>query len=130
MESKDEKRMMIMEKIKDNGGFWSYSGIPEHVDDDSVIEASLVHLDLEDIPMLYGIWSKAHIKKVWKERLVSQGNRMNIRNYILAVKFFTIKDPDNYLSRYSKQGYTSPLSDEASEITRSCVKQAIEGKNK
>ena len=130
MESKNEKRMMIMEKIKDNGGFWSYSGIPEHMDDDSVIEASLVHLDLEDLPLLYGIWSKAHIKKVWKERLVSQGYRMNIRNYILAVKFFTIKDPDKYLSRYSKQGYTSPLSDEASEITRSYVKQAIESKNK
>lgn len=102
MESKDEKRMMIMEKIKDNGGFWSYSGIPEHMDDDSVIEASLVHLDLEDIPMLYGIWSKAHIKKVWKERLVSQGKRMNILNYILAVKLFAINNPDKYITRYAR----------------------------
>ena len=100
------------------------------MDDDSVIEASLVHLDLEDISMLYGIWSKAHIKKVWKERLVSQGNRMSIRNYILAVKFFSIKDPDKYLSRYSKQGYTSPFSEEASEMARSYVKQAIESENK
>ena len=130
MESKDEKRMMIMEKIKDNGGFWSYSGIPEHMDDDSVIEASLVHLDLEDLPLLYGIWSKAHIKKVWKERLVSQGNRMSIRNYILAVRLFAIENPDKYLSRYSKQGYNPPLSEEASEITRSYVKQAIESENK
>ena len=129
MESKDEKRMMIMEKIKNNGGFWSYSVIPVHMDDDSVIEASLVHLDLEDLPLLFGIWSKAHIKKVWKERLVSQGNRMSIRNYILAIKLFAIENPDKYLSRYSKQGYTSPLSEEASEMTRNYVKQAIESEN-
>lgn len=101
MESKDEK-MMIMKKIKDNGGFWSYSGIPEHMDDDSVIEASLVHLDLEDLPLLFGIWSKAHIKKVWKERLVSQGKRMNILNYILAVKLFAINNPDKYITRYAR----------------------------
>ncbi|MBO7589525.1 MAG: helix-turn-helix domain-containing protein [Bacteroidaceae bacterium] len=102
MESKQERKLAIMEKVKKNGGFWSYSGIPEHIDDDSVIEASLVHLDLEDLPMLFGIWSKAHIKKVWKERLVSQGDRMNILNYILAVKIFAIKNPDNYLTRYAK----------------------------
>lgn len=107
MESKQDKKLKIMKKIKDNGGFWSYSGIPEHLDDDSVIESSLIHLDLEDIPMLYGIWSKAHIKKVWKERLVTQGNRMNILNYILAVKLFAINNPDKYIARYARP-YSAP----------------------
>lgn len=102
MESKQEKKLLIMEKIKNNGGFWSYSGIPEHLDDDSVIEASLIHLDLEDLPLLFGIWSKAHIKKIWKERLVSQGKRMDILNYILAVKLFAIQTPDNYIKRYAR----------------------------
>lgn len=99
-ESIKEKRHIILEKIKANGGFWSYQGIPDSLDDDSVIEAALVHLDLEDMPLLLGIWSKAHIKRVWKERLVSQGKRMNILNYILAVKLFGIPNPDNYISRY------------------------------
>jgi len=102
IESMQEKKRFIIEKIKSNGGFWSYSGIPEHMDDDSVIEASLVHLDLEDLPLLMGIWSKAHIKKIWKERLVSQGNRMNILNYILAVKLFAIHNPDKYIKRYAR----------------------------
>ena len=102
IESKQEKKQLIMEKIKSNGGFWSYSDIPKHMDDDSVIEASLVHLDLEDLPLLMGIWSKAHIKKIWKERLVSQGKRMDILNYILAVKLFTIHNPDKYLKRYAR----------------------------
>ena len=77
-----DKRQTILEKIKANGGFWSYCGyIPTSLDDDSVIEADLVHLDLEDLPLLLQIRDKAHIKRIWKERLVSQGKRMNIRNY-------------------------------------------------
>ena len=94
--------MAIMEKVKAAGGLWSYQDIPEHLDDDSIIEAALVHLDLEDMPMLLQIWSRAHIKRVWKERLVSQGRRMNILNYILAVKVFKVKHPDNYIARYAR----------------------------
>ena len=101
LESMKEKRHIILEKVKANGGFWSYQGIPESLDDDAVIEAALVHLDLEDLPLLFGIWSKAHIKRVWKERLVSQGKRMNVLNYILAVKLFGINNPDKYISRYA-----------------------------
>ena len=96
------RKMAILEKVKAAGGLWSYQGIPEHLDDDSIIEAALVHLDLEDIPMLFQIWSRAHIKRVWKERLVSQGRRMNILNYILAVKVFKVKHPDNYIARYAR----------------------------
>lgn len=97
-----DKRHTILEKIKANGGFWSYRGIPESLDDDAVIEAALVHLDLEDLPLLFRIWSKAHIKRVWKERLVSQGKRMNIRNYTLGEKFFEIQNPEEYLKRNAK----------------------------
>lgn len=97
------RKMAILEKVKAAGGLWSYQGIPEHLDDDSIIEAALVHLDLEDIPMLFQIWSRAHIKRVWKERLVSQGRRMNILNYILAVKVFNVSHPDNYIARYARK---------------------------
>ena len=96
-----KKKKNILKKIKAAGGLWSYQGIPEHLDDDSIIEAALVHLELEEMPLLFQIWSRAHIKKVWKERLVSQGRRMNILNYILAVKVFEVNKPDNYLSRYA-----------------------------
>lgn len=91
----------ILRKIKDAGGFWSYKGIPENMDDDSIIEAALVYMELEDLPLLFRIWSKSHIKRVWKERLVSQGKRMNILNYILAVKVFKVNNPDNYIARYA-----------------------------
>lgn len=95
------RKKAILEKVKTAGGLWSYQGIPEHLDDDDIIEAALVHLELEDMPMLLKIWSKSHLKRVWKERLVSQGRRMNILNYILAVKLFGVKHPDKYLVRYA-----------------------------
>ena len=95
------RKRAVLEKIKAAGGFWSYQGIPEHLDDDDIIEAALVHLELEDMPMLLKIWSKSHLKRVWKERLVSQGKRMNILNYILAVKLFGVRHPDHYLIRYA-----------------------------
>ena len=101
LEGMNEKRHIILEMIKANGGFWSYRGVPESLDDDAVIEAALVHLELEDLPLLLGLWSKAHVKRVWKERLVSQGKRMNVLNYILAVKLFGIQNPDKYITRYA-----------------------------
>ncbi len=102
-ECMQDKRQTILEKTKANGGFWSYCGfIPTSLDDDSVIEAALVHLDLEDLPLLLEIWDKAHIKRVWKDRLVCQGKRMNIRNYSLAVNFFEIRNPEQYLKRNAK----------------------------
>ena len=97
------RKMAILKKIKAAGGLWSYQGIPEHLDDDAIIEAALVHMDLEDMPMLLKIWSQSHLKRVWKERLVSQGKRMNILNYILAVKLFGVRHPDNYILRYARQ---------------------------
>lgn len=97
-----KRKLDILEKVKEAGGLWSYQGVPEHLDDDSIIEAALVHLDLEDMPMLFQIWSRAHIKHVWKERLVSQGRRMNILNYILAVKVFNVNHPDKYIARYAR----------------------------
>ena len=95
------RKRAILEKVKAAGGLWSYQGIPDHMDDDDIIEAALVHLELEEMPMLLKIWSKSHLKRVWKERLVSQGKRMNILNYILAVKLFGVRHPDKYLTRYA-----------------------------
>ena len=95
------RKRAILKKVKAAGGLWSYQGIPGHMGDDDIIEAALVHLELEDMPMLLQIWSKSHLKRVWKERLVSQGRRMNILNYILAVKLFGVSHPDKYLIRYA-----------------------------
>lgn len=97
----------ILEKIKANGGLWSYDGIPDKLNEDAVIEAALMHLELEEMPLVFKVWSRAHVKRIWKERLVSQGSRLGVLNYILAVKVFTINNPDQYLSRNANARYHS-----------------------
>lgn len=95
----ERQKLVILRKIKANGGLWSYDGIPKKLDEDSIIEEALLHLDLEDMPLIFQLWSRAHIKRIWKEKLVSQGSRLNILNFILAVKVFAVNDPDKYLLR-------------------------------
>lgn len=96
----DIKKKLI-EAIKDNGGFWSYNSPPYELDDDSIIEAALIHLPFEKMDLLEGCWSKSKIKKVWKQRLLTQGKRMNILNFLLALKIFNIKEPQKYISRWA-----------------------------
>ena len=98
MKDNDKIKKKILRKIKENGGFWSYDGIPENIDDDSIIENGLMFLELEDMDLLFSRWNKAKIKKVWKERLVSQNKRLNILNFILAVKVFKQNKPKKFLS--------------------------------
>jgi hypothetical protein len=42
------------------------------------------------------------IQRVWRQRIVSQGDYYGIINWLLAVMFFDIKKPDQYLKRYGK----------------------------
>lgn len=87
----ERNKCLILEKVKENGGLWSYEGIPYNLDDDSVIEEGLLHLEFEDMYLLFQNWSKSHIKKIWKERLLSQGKRLNILNTLLGLLFFNCK---------------------------------------
>lgn len=97
-----DKRKTIIDRIKKNGGFWSYSEPPYGLDDDSVIEAGLIYLELEEMHFLFECWKYSRIKRIWKERLLKQGDRMNILNFILAVKVFNIKRPEQYIKKYSQ----------------------------
>lgn len=93
------KKRVILEKIKENGGLWSYKSIPDSLPEDDIIEEGLRHLDFEDMPMIFEIWSKAHIKRIWRERLVSEGRRMNVLNTLLGILFFDVKNINKYLER-------------------------------
>ena len=101
------RKRRILEKIKANGGLWSYDGIPKNLNEDAIIEAALMHLELEDMPLVFQIWSRAHVKRVWKERMVSQGSRLGVLNFILAVKVFSVHNPDKYLLRNARFLYHS-----------------------
>lgn len=100
-----EKKAEVLAKVKDNGGLWSYREIP-NLSDDDIIEEALLHLDFEDMPMIFGIWNKAHIKRIWKQRLISQGKRLDILNTLLGIIFFQIHDIEKYLYNHAHRHST------------------------
>ena len=99
------RKRKILVKVKKNGGLWSYDGIPDSFSDDEIIEEGLRHLDFEDMHLLFELWSQSHVKRVWKERLVSEGTRMNVLNTLLGMIFFGIDDKHikKYLERNARR---------------------------
>lgn len=96
------RKMDILKKVKKNGGLWSYDGIPTSFSDDDIIEEGLRRLDFEDMHLLFELWSPSHVKRVWKDRLVSEGKRTNILNTLLGILFFGMgsEQINKYLLNY------------------------------
>ena len=81
---------------------WSYVKNPKAIDDELLIEKALLYLEFEDLHKLSEIYPMHYLRDVWREPLVSQGAYYDILNWLLAVMFFDIKNPDRYLKRYGK----------------------------
>lgn len=95
---KSDIKKMLFEKLKEQNAFWSFdmSG-QQDVSDETIILKTLIHLDIDDINLLYQRYSKRMIKKVWREQLVIQGDYYKSLNRLIAWLYFDIKDPDRYI---------------------------------
>lgn len=84
--------------------FWSYE-LPDSalVSDDDLIEAALLHGDDELKNQLMKVYPKSQIVRVWEQRLVIQGIRLQALNQHLAKNFFGMKNPkDRIQQAYQK----------------------------
>ena len=79
-------REHIADKLIDSGGFWSY-------DKTSVRE----NIDLDDIDLLFRLFSAKKIKDVWLRTMVVQGDYYYSLNRFFAWYYFGIRYPDRYL---------------------------------
>lgn len=98
----EEKRKVLREQLEQSGCLWSYAKNPSQIDDNLLIEKALLYLEFEDLHKLCELYPMKRIQQVWRERLVSQGDYYGIINWLLAVMFFDIKKPEQYLKRYGK----------------------------
>ena len=86
-------------KLKEAHAFWSYDKLKiNNLSDEDLIENVLIHLDMDDIILLFHHYPKSMIKKVWLERLVRQEPMYHNLNNMVALLFFNIKKPDRYLA--------------------------------
>ena len=86
-----------MNKLIEAGAFWSYDevSVRSNITDSQLIEAALIRLDIEDIDLLFILFPKQKIKKVWLDKLVVQGDFYYSLNRFYA--WFDIRYPDRYL---------------------------------
>jgi len=99
-------KKFLFNRLKKENAFWSYapsSVLLKNMDDDTLIEKVLLHLDIDDINRLFALYPKAKIKKVWRTRLCPLEPYYNGLNRLFAYIYFDVKNPDRYIKRQSKK---------------------------
>lgn len=89
-------RDILIEKLEKKNAFWSYGDIRD-VDDDVLIEKVMLLLDIDEINILFKIFDRNFIRKVWEERVLSQEPMYHGLNRFYAWFYFGIEDPDEFL---------------------------------
>lgn len=96
----DDRKVLLLNKLIEEHCFWSYesgSVTMDNVTDDVLIEKTLRHLDMDEIVLLFQIYSYKKIKSVWLEYLVPQGEYLYSLNRFFAWYYFHVKRPDAYI---------------------------------
>ena len=66
----------LIEKLKQEHCLWSYDNASIHdMPDDMLIELVMLYLDIDEINMLFRIFSYKKMKRAWIENVVAQGER-------------------------------------------------------
>jgi hypothetical protein len=100
----------LLDSLKKMNAFWSYdtsSVSMQTINDDTLIEKVLIHLDIPDIKKLFLLFPYQKIKEVWKNQLCIQDPYYHGINTMLAYLYFNIKKPDRYLKTISNKHLNS-----------------------
>jgi len=106
LENRNKVRQSLFRKLKRENAFWPYN--PKSVtlrncDDETLIYNTLIHLDIEEINQLFGIYDKAKIQKVWESELCIQGDFYRRLNKFLAYCYFNRADPKKYIRKMERK---------------------------
>ena len=97
---RNEIKEQLTKFLIDEHAFWSYDGnsiSSDTVSDDQLIALTMRHLDIDEINLLFKLYSKERIKSAWKRILVPEGEYLYTLNRFFAWYYFQSKNPDSYL---------------------------------
>ena len=102
----NEIRPYLIGKLKSSHCFWSYeedsiSDVPDGI----LVELCMLHLDLDDINLLFQIFSYKKMKSLWLNNVVAQGEKYYNLNFFFAWYYFNAKQPRKYV----KEMFTTVL---------------------
>ena len=91
-------RKELISKLKEKHCFWSYDvdSITD-VPDGMLVELVMIYLDLDEINLLFQLFPKKEVKRMWLENVVAQGERYHVLNRAFAWYYFGIKRTDRYV---------------------------------
>jgi hypothetical protein len=95
---REEIKPYLIEKLKAENCLWSYDqSSVKDIDDDVLIELVMIYLDLDEINMLFQLFSKKKVKEAWLRNVVAQGERYYNLNRFFAWYYFDVKNPPRYV---------------------------------
>ncbi len=94
----------LVERLLEVYAFWSYKDVhAENISDEYLIEKTFIHLDLRDIALLFELYPREYIRRVWMERMAIQGDYLFNLNVMIALYYFDIRQPEKYLRRVERE---------------------------
>lgn len=109
----DSIKQTLINRLLDEHAFWSHPSENITVDtlaDDQLIAMTMRHLDLDDIKLLFSVYTVKKIKEAWKQLLVPEGEYLYTLNRFFAWYYFKAKRPDAYLKSLETRHLNSLLS--------------------
>jgi hypothetical protein len=104
---KQSIREHLCNELVAKNAFWSYDVKSyDIIPDEELIEKCFTVLDIPDIDLMFELYPRKHIKKVWRERMARQGEYMQMLNIMIAMYYFGIEEPEKYLTRVEQQHIT------------------------
>jgi len=100
MQSKDDIKLYLEKRLKEENSFWSFEKIScRNLSDWNLIKYVLLRLDLDDTKYLFQLYPKKKIKEVWLQELVPQGDYLLAMNICFALLYFGVRNPRQYVRR-------------------------------
>jgi len=101
---KQQQKKALAEQLLKANAFWSYTNVSEqNISDDELIERVFIYLDLKDIAKLFELYPRDYVRKIWRENLAVQGEYLFNLNVMIALYYFYIKQPEQYLRRLERE---------------------------
>lgn len=93
-------RKSLCTKLLDNKTFLSYSDVTEEtISDGDLIEKTFIHLDMDDIKLLFELFPMRFVRRVWEDRMAGQGAYLYSLNMMIAQYYFNIRNPKAFLHK-------------------------------
>lgn len=104
--SNEEIHEDLIRKLQEEHVFWSYdkSNIG-YISDELLIANVLLYLDIDDVLLLFKLFSGRKIQKVWKDKMLTQEPMYHGLNRLYSFLLFNIKHPDRYIRDFKNKRY-------------------------